>query len=732
MCVCYRNWQANDCSERVCQFAPAYVDIPKGDLDASGTISPPHDHVAVNSFAYPYGTSESFPLMEDSDHRVLTNSAHQYAECSNAGICNRKTGLCDCQPGFEGAACQRLSCPTSLTPIFEGMGKCSGHGICKTLYNIAKANKDDYSLWDKSISTACVCDAGFFGGDCHQRHCKSALDPHYLDEVLTLNYGKYYLSLLARGNNTYFTDGSTALNSGYFTITVFDADDKAWNTERIQVFQDGHARCHDIVAALENLPNRLVPRGTTICQQTSVIAQDPLARNPAWEFRFYARYRFYFQGPRLDTLEVHPSFWLAGFGSSITANNSYTDAVLSGSIYRLEMNGNVGATRQPEINLHSDGDRSTLQSRISPSPSSPLTDVFAKVWTDGLRSESVNMFSEHCEDVLVVIDKSSDGSYYFLTSFSPGEKTRLMKCLGDADFDSTNNLVDRRGFSWDAGSIYFPHIVRLIRQVTDAADSGYYAALYYDYSTTGLDDTNSQVFTENNIDVYAYERGGTFKLLHPFEAIDHLPFLPPGLMTQFFVYTTKGTLQMANNETEAAFDFASKEIFATNVNLTDNRRYYDGNNACEALGKTAANGYDHTKDLFACLNKGDWFFLIDPYETKYNPPYLNLHRVEALHTNKELIANFPSSIKYNASDMSFLSRYKSNVVLSDLSTNWAQEVSSSPAVFRFYKFFPHPDSNYAFFAECANRGLCNYFEGTCTCFPGYSGDGCSIQEGQML
>ena len=33
MCICHRNWQANDCSERICMFGRAHVDTPKGDLD---------------------------------------------------------------------------------------------------------------------------------------------------------------------------------------------------------------------------------------------------------------------------------------------------------------------------------------------------------------------------------------------------------------------------------------------------------------------------------------------------------------------------------------------------------------------------------------------------------------------------------------------------------------------------------------------------------------------------
>lgn len=29
MCICYRNWQGADCSERVCPFGNAHVDTPK-------------------------------------------------------------------------------------------------------------------------------------------------------------------------------------------------------------------------------------------------------------------------------------------------------------------------------------------------------------------------------------------------------------------------------------------------------------------------------------------------------------------------------------------------------------------------------------------------------------------------------------------------------------------------------------------------------------------------------
>lgn len=49
------------------------------------------------------------------DSREMPEDVPQpYAECSNRGACNRKTGLCKCAAGFEGDRCQRMSCPRGL------------------------------------------------------------------------------------------------------------------------------------------------------------------------------------------------------------------------------------------------------------------------------------------------------------------------------------------------------------------------------------------------------------------------------------------------------------------------------------------------------------------------------------------------------------------------------------------------------------------------------------------
>ncbi|EQC42363.1 hypothetical protein SDRG_00101 [Saprolegnia diclina VS20] len=84
-CLCYDGWTSGDCSIRTCPQGPAWFDTPSS-----------------------------------------SNDAHHYATCSNAGICNQATGFCECAAGYEGAACQRLACPTTTAE------PCSGHGQCLT------------------------------------------------------------------------------------------------------------------------------------------------------------------------------------------------------------------------------------------------------------------------------------------------------------------------------------------------------------------------------------------------------------------------------------------------------------------------------------------------------------------------------------------------------------------------------------------------------------------------
>lgn len=117
MCTCDPNFQGADCSLRTCPFGQAHIDTPLGDLDADNTLS--RYDVLYNvlkvegSQMYPFGNSESYPLMVDTARTALTNTAHGYAECSNKGLCDRSSGQCECLEGYEGSACQCVMCPSS-------------------------------------------------------------------------------------------------------------------------------------------------------------------------------------------------------------------------------------------------------------------------------------------------------------------------------------------------------------------------------------------------------------------------------------------------------------------------------------------------------------------------------------------------------------------------------------------------------------------------------------------
>lgn len=59
----------------------------------------------ITHFTLLTGTCPSGTAWVDKAYAV--DQAHQVMECSNAGICDRKSGLCKCFEGFTGTACQR-------------------------------------------------------------------------------------------------------------------------------------------------------------------------------------------------------------------------------------------------------------------------------------------------------------------------------------------------------------------------------------------------------------------------------------------------------------------------------------------------------------------------------------------------------------------------------------------------------------------------------------------------
>jgi len=85
---------------------------------------------------------------------VGANNVHPWAECSNKGVCDRKTGTCACFPGYDGVACQRTVCPQN----------CNDRGTCWPEKHLAAKAGRNYTLpWDSMKHVGCLCDTGYRG-----------------------------------------------------------------------------------------------------------------------------------------------------------------------------------------------------------------------------------------------------------------------------------------------------------------------------------------------------------------------------------------------------------------------------------------------------------------------------------------------------------------------------------------------------------------------------------------
>lgn len=714
MCICNRNWQASDCSERVCQYGLAHVDSPKGDLDMSGSISDADTPVIENSFLYPYGTTEQFPAMQDSDLQTQIQSAHFYMECSNKGTCDRSTGECSCFDGFDGASCQRASCPNS----------CSGHGVCKTIEALATSDGDNiYKLWDRESTMGCECDAGYSGPDCSERLCKHGIDPLYFDDSTTVKYSIYNFVVAATDKKADTTVNSAALSvvfhdgtlpntdgTGEWAIRFFDIHGEDWVTQPLK----SGATCAQVVAALEALPNNVIPKDYTVCStltsdvagafptsvneldfdgnvgndifETTAIAPNRqrkvLFASAFWETvlpQTFAEAMNAGQQTAFATAAVHE-----GFPSSYGDTTNTPLVPIVGYYYRLKFFGNPGKLKEPEIEIYLDGKRPSLLTTSG-------YQVITRVYTDGQQGESDDNFADHCDGVTATINRGglttnapTAVSFTYL-GLSTSELALLKACLGSSDDDDTNNVET---YNWDWGNSIFPHLIKIVRSTTTYTDGGYYVALVW---------SNGQTVKEKD---GAADQTGAFILVNPFKSLDTdddgATNNDYNFGTDLYdIYTTKGTLALTTSKTknqlydasalksehltttEAIFGFGSKEIIMTlplaNADTALAPGSASGSVSCEHL--TAADDY-------YCLNKTDIFTLLHldagdittnvaDYKTTiwdYNPPNINLYTAEKLFTKTadfsiaDLYATDTSTPTFGSTGI--------NRIQTDISTNW--------------------------------------------------------------
>jgi len=681
---------ANDCSERACPFGLAHVDTPKGDLDSSGgALSSPDSTVAKNSDLYPYGTTEQFPATKDSQENVLSNTAHYYMECSNKGICDRSTGLCECFPGYEGSSCQRASCPSSAE------GVCSGHGTCQTVKELAKLDYDNYyELWDKDSTMGCKCDPGFYGPDCSQKQCKFGYDSLYNDGYATHRHSNWTYVI--------YTLNSGVTVTGNYSIVFYDAHGEDWHTDPIDIA----ASCATVIDALESLPNDVIPTGSVHCKSESSNSSQ---------------------------YTIHESLGTI-YDSNIHIHARFT----------LTFPQNPGKLQQIELNKFLDGDRPTLYT-----DETTKSTLGFFVYANGFTGETHDLVPDRCADVIVTLEKA-DGQILkndYLGNLDIATTKLLKSCLGRADGTSTQSALANDIYQWEHGTIFNPHLVKLVdttklpitnicKSVNDftvAGDygicyntkpPGFYAALYYEPQVGKFLLFNPIAATYPDATFYVYTTTGYLQMV----SNDVLAF------NQIKGQTP--AQRIAGFHDKVMYTFNSSTLYPGNI----------GDLSCEnSPGLNTTNARTH---LLTCLNKDDHVMVFYPYTANSsfaneqrdarplrdqyvnpNPKYLNLYTLKRISREPK-----PTNSIVRGYDTG-LTRHQLKF---DVGTNGLYSFGNTdfydPFVgghvstyARVYKFFPPANGGMHYADECATRGICDVTTGSCACVPGYIGDSCTIQ-----
>lgn len=717
---------AADCSQRVCQYGNSFVDSPIGDLDASNSIT--SNTVVVNSDRWKYGTQEMYPEMKTAGGTALTNNAHEYFECSNKGSCNRETGECECYTGYEGAACQRASCPVNS----DGE-TCSGHGVCKSAKDLAHSYYNNtYDLWDKHMTMGCQCDGGFDGPDCSQRKCKVGVDP------LFTNDGRYP----SFANWTFmFSTTTTGTNYkivGNYTIILEDVFGETWETAPIDI----DATCATIISKFEELPNNAFNnvlcrlREDTVKDGSAVGHQTVRTQEPIDDTARFDHTKFTLVFP------TRPGYMLA-----------------------------------PRVNKFTDGYRPTLAS------TAPTNDMMIRVYKNGYQGEDVDLAPTRCEGIYVTLTHSTASSVGF-TEITPSDPSAFKTCLSDGDGDWSNNIGVE---NWDRGTPKHPHLVKFgnlhqyyNNDFSTDADETYYKQITYELDDTstpisyicdklnsdssrfaGIDASNEKTklcAAINPPRVYAlviYDEGDD-----KFKTFNQLG-LDYATTARFSVFTSANTMQIVSYETTAL------TTEAANAPLSQFNPYFYTKHSssidatdlsCEGrpVSKTA-DGFDNI-----CLNVNDEIFVaamptfssgncgatgvalansdsascigtaLSDTQYECNPIYLNKYKVTKLSveplTNQAYAGNEPA-LTFPYTETAALAGRRSIVSLDGgMNAEYIKTTCEASVYKVLYNYTEYPaTAGYDYVSECSGRGTCDTETGLCECFPGYTNDNCDTQ-----
>jgi hypothetical protein len=659
----------------ICQFGIAHVDTPKGDLDASsGALSGPGTIVIPNNDMYPYGTTEQYPAVTDIDGNVLTNTAHEYRECSNKGICDRSAGTCTCFEGYEGAACQRASCPSSAG------GVCSGHGTCQTISEIANNDFGNiYKLWDESISMGCVCDGGYSGADCSQRECKVGVDPYYKDSNATVRYTNmtYEFYLSSSSNSIY----------GNYSLVFYDSFGEDWQTTPITIGSE----CAQVTAALEALPNNVIAANSVRCYKHEVSSVASIS--------MYIKNKYTIAFPlnpgKLQQMDIN--IMLDG-----TRPTLYSDESTSTLGWHMFSDGYIGE----DIDFVPDRCFDVLAT---------LTDDGSNLGfkLDSLTTTEIKLLKKCLGDSNGVTSDNVD-VYNWDTGYAFSKdkvltNPHLVK-LQDATQYQIHYRTDLNGIAdFDPVLQQMPKSLLCDNSVGNSARFGTY---------------NGYGFCSN------HDAPGFFAILY-FDGTDFRIMANPTLSTYydsstpFYIYTTTGHLQLVDaystfytadstwTSAQQAKNYYTNTLHSANTSYAFTGGYF-GDISCE----NNAAGSHMSLD---CVNKDDYVMVFGGNFTaatlSSNPVYHNIYQVKKIgFVNRPEVVDFattPSTRQELVLDYALNTQFI------------AGSASSTPAY--IYKFYPPSDGGYKFAQPCSGRGICNQDNGLCECFPGYATDDCSCQ-----
>ncbi len=707
-CACYRNWEGNDCSQRTCAFGLAHVDTPKGDLDGtSDSLSGPDATLLLHSQTYPYGTQERFPNMTTSGGTVMTQTAHFYMECSNKGICDRKLGECECFDGYEGAACQRASCP----------GDCSGHGSCEHIQTLASKDFDNvYQIWDAQMTMGCACDAGYSGPDCSLRDCKHGIDPLYTSgdqtarmEAVTYRFSRNDTDIENYRYNSYSFTGT-------YSLKFYDSFGEDFSTIPLAIDAD----CYTVEDALDGLPNTVIADDSIVCTKTSTSDQQS----------------------NLQEVE-----------------------------YSLTFRGNPGYLKQLFVDTYLDGDRPTVfPTGERDVPDKEIAYPTVDIFNTGMTGEFMDYFAAQCQHVYAEIVAETAGSGILSGDFlelNSGYyldldvmETKLLKqCLGDSDGISDDNI---EVYDWDYGSALnlggsnlmmssYPHAIKLVQ--TDPYDD-FQGGMYY---LTWWESYNKKFILAN------FPTNSMVSSAKPFAVYTTDAVVERVIVDRGFENAAPGD----DAEAESG-DIGIGEI---NTGFSTQNRNKDIDPRVTAYFTAYSNilytSYDvacetaHTA-VEPCLDKGDMLFIIDSnYLTSSFEPsdasdatvhpgaYAttmphgapqklyesgNIYTIEKIYKAEPTASSFVREDRYRMiidKNLPFAGTTTSNSLTTVL-YNGSQADSKNVGIVNLFKFSPATTGNYEFAAPCSGRGSCNHESGVCECYQGYTHANCDAQKSFAL